>query len=579
MTHDPQVPPPADSRQLDRLTRSDNELTVIFDSDALAIAVVEGGVVVRCNAKCERLFGFDEGTLVGQPVDVVFFDGDTMRVAVREVLAVFEAGSIFRQDQLRRKRDGSELWLRVTGASVDQADPGKRAIWLFDDITQARANELRLQQTFDLQQQTFDNAAVGLMFASRRKIVRCNRRLAAIFGYQYEELVGQSTRIFYASDEEYRTVGLAGYAPILAGKPYVHEMVVRHTDGTHIWVRATGQQLPLSKPGEDIIWVFEDVTDRHIAQDALRAAQEVLEERVLQRTQELEASQNALRVLNAELEHRVALRTAELSDTIEDLRQTQAELVQADKLAALGSMVAGIAHELNTPLGNALMSASTLSDRFVELQTALARGELRKSTFEAFLSSGQEIVSLVLRSTHRAADLVSSFKQVAVDQTTEQRRIFFLDTLVEDVVSTLRPSMRNAPWIVETHVPKGIRCDSYPGPLGQIVANMVNNAVAHAFYGRTEGRLVISAVLHADQLVLEFTDDGNGIDPAHMGRIFDPFFTTRLGQGGSGLGLSISRNIATGVLGGSLSVSSQLESGSCFRLSIPTVAPNAVPMT
>ena len=143
-------------------------------------------------------------------------------------------------------------------------------------------------------------------------------------------MVGQSTRVFYDSDEEYRSAGIEGYAPILAGNAYVHERQITHKNGARFWVRATGRQVPLGTPGEDIIWIFEDVNARREAEVALQTA-------------------------HAELQARLA-----------DLQRTQTDLVQAEKLAALGALVAGIAHELNTPLGNTLVSASTLRDRFVE---------------------------------------------------------------------------------------------------------------------------------------------------------------------------------------------------------------------
>lgn len=520
------------------LQRSADELTAIFESDAMGMAIVVDGRFARCNRKYERLYGYASDGLIGKGVRTVFPDEEEFSAYLAQATAVLSTGATYRHDHLTVRGDGSPMWLRVTGTALDASHIAAGTVWLVDDITQAREHEERMRRTFEAQQMIFDNAAVGILFASRRKVVRCNLRMAAIFGYQPEELIGQSTRLFYESDEEYKTAGLQGYAPILAGEAYVQERRITHKDGSRFWVRATGRQVPLATPGEDIIWIFEDISARRDAELALHTA-------------------------HAELQARLA-----------DLQRTQTDLVQAEKLAALGSLVAGIAHELNTPLGNTLVSASTLRDRFVGMHRDVVEGKLRRSSLEKFLTDGADIADLVFRSAHRAADLISSFKQVAVDQTSEQRRSFDVRAVVDDIVSTLRPSFRRDPWVIETDVAEGLVCDSYPGPLGQIVANLVNNAVAHAFAGRDQGTLRIVGRLEEERVVLKFTDDGKGIDTTNLVRIFDPFFTTRLGQGGSGLGLSISRNIASGVLGGSLTVTSVPGQGACFRLCFPPTAPD-----
>jgi signal transduction histidine kinase len=154
-----------------------------------------------------------------------------------------------------------------------------------------------------------------------------------------------------------------------------------------------------------------------------------------------------------------------------------------------------------------------------------------------------------------------------------------LHALVEDNVAALRPSFRLVPWTLEVDIPEGIRCDSYPGPLGQVVANMIQNAAAHAFGGRSEGSLKIAAQCTSGIVNLSFTDDGTGMSAAVLARIFEPIYTTRLGQGGSGLGLSISMNIVKNVLGGDLQVRSQEGAGTCFTLTFPQVAPIHQPDT
>jgi PAS domain S-box-containing protein len=288
--------------------------------------------------------------------------------------------------------------------------------------------------------------------------------------------------------------------------------------------------------------------------------------------------------LNEELEQRVRDRTAalassnhELSTALQTLKRAQEELVHSEKLASLGHLVAGVAHELNTPIGNALTAASTLEDLSKDFRVLVNSGNLKKSTLTHFVEQCEDGAGLTTRSLRRAADLVASFKQVAIDQASERRRSFDLRVVVTEVVDTLRPTLKGQPWDVKVAVADGVQMDSYPGPLDQIIINLVLNATVHAFIGRNDGLILLSATDIGNGAVeLRCQDDGNGIPPDVLQRIFDPFFTTRLGQGGSGLGLAIVHRLATQVLGGQIRVESTLGEGSCFILNIPRLAPELV---
>ena len=273
------------------------------------------------------------------------------------------------------------------------------------------------------------------------------------------------------------------------------------------------------------------------------------------------------------LEQRVTERTLELSAAIDQLKQTQTELVQSAKLASLGSLVAGISHELNTPIGVVVTVASTLDHSMNSLRESVKSGEMRKSTLTQFLEDTTQAAQLLVRSANRAAKLIASFKEVAVDQTSENRRVFDLGTTISDNIEALRPSFRHQPWLINVDIPTGISCDSYPGPLGQVISNLVQNAVLHAFAERESGTVTITARVSGQNAEITCADDGNGMPPSVLGHIFEPFYTTRLGQGGSGLGLSVSMNIVTGVLGGTLIAQSEEGQGTRFILKFPLVAP------
>ncbi|MEW6514900.1 MAG: PAS domain S-box protein [Pseudomonadota bacterium] len=290
--------------------------------------------------------------------------------------------------------------------------------------------------------------------------------------------------------------------------------------------------------------------------------------------------ENEIRQLNTELEDRVVRRTEDLAQAkdeleamVENLKATQAQLVQSEKLAALGNLVAGVAHELNTPIGNALMAITTLNDQLAGFRSSLSTG-IRRSDFDSFLGTVDTAGDIGVRNLQRAADLITSFKQVAIDQTSAQRRRFQLADLVHEIKVTLQPTLKRTPYVIESEVPTGLEFDSYPGPLGQVLANLINNAILHGFAGRDHGTIrITAAVAPHDQISLTVADDGRGIPEDLQRRVFDPFFTTRLGQGGSGLGLHIVFNAVTGPLGGSVSLDSHEGVGTTFVMLLPRKAP------
>ncbi len=298
------------------------------------------------------------------------------------------------------------------------------------------------------------------------------------------------------------------------------------------------------------------------------------------RIDQLKQSQYELASLNEALEHRVEERTAalidsnhQLEETVQHLNQARASLVQSEKLAGLGALVAGISHELNTPLGNALTVATTLAEETRKLEQDIQTG-LKKSTLSSYLDTAKTASEIIENNLHRAADLVSSFKQVAVDQSSSQRRRFNLKQNISELLRALQPILKRQDCKLTLEIGDDIELDSFPGPLSQVIANLINNALLHAFDNQHGGNIQLSASAEGPEHVgIVFSDNGKGIPTENLGRIFDPFFTTRLGQGGSGLGLNIVHNVVTGVLGGSIAVTSRVGVGTTFTLSLPLVAP------
>ncbi|MEN3031681.1 HAMP domain-containing sensor histidine kinase [Chromobacterium amazonense] len=254
---------------------------------------------------------------------------------------------------------------------------------------------------------------------------------------------------------------------------------------------------------------------------------------------------------------------------------TQETLVEAEKMASLGSLVAGVAHEINTPVGITLTAASHLGTATSHITGKLESGNVKKSDFQSYLETAQECCELILANSERAANLIHSFKQVAVDQTSEARRSFHLHDYLNEVITSLKPRFKHTKVNIDIQCEEDILLDSYPGALAQVLTNLVVNALIHGYEsGEIAGVILIEAHRHDDQHVsLAISDNGKGIAAENLGRIFDPFFTTRRGSGGSGLGLNIVYNIVRQRLGGNIEVHSELGQGTRFKLEMPCIAP------
>jgi signal transduction histidine kinase len=279
----------------------------------------------------------------------------------------------------------------------------------------------------------------------------------------------------------------------------------------------------------------------------------------------------------ARINTHLALRRAnrELQDLVATLAKAREDLVRNEKLAGLGALVAGIAHELNTPIGNSLMAATTFEMQTDEIGGHLASdGGVTRKEFAHYIENARMSVDILSRNLHRAADIVTNFKQVAVDQTSSQRRSFLLAEVIAGNLLTLQPTIKRTPFVIQQQVPAELMMESYPGPLGQVITNLINNAIVHGYEGRGEGLIAVTARLSSHGWVtLSVEDHGVGIAPADVPRIFDPFFTTKMGVGGSGLGLNIVHNIVTEILGGDIRVGSELGGGTRFTLTLPMSAP------
>lgn len=290
---------------------------------------------------------------------------------------------------------------------------------------------------------------------------------------------------------------------------------------------------------------------------------------------QIEAEQQVLK-LNHELEDKVSQRTEALKDsneellsTLEKLHQFQGQLVESEKMASLGDMVAGVAHEVNTPIGLGVTASTLLSDKLDEIKECFEDKTLKSSQLKKFLNESQENISIIYRNLNRAADLISSFKKVAVDQSSEEDRQFMVSELINEVLLTLAPQLKNNSTTMIVECPDNLLVTSKPGPINQILINLIVNSLIHAFDKSSEGIININVMVLSGQLHIQYKDNGKGVDDSVKNKVFDPFITTKRGEGGSGLGLHLVYNLVTQALGGSIQFESATNHGVCFDIIFP----------
>jgi signal transduction histidine kinase len=269
------------------------------------------------------------------------------------------------------------------------------------------------------------------------------------------------------------------------------------------------------------------------------------------------------------LEQKFAERTQELSDALKHLKTTQAQLVESEKMASLGGLVAGVAHEINTPIGIGVTAASTLADRTVETATAYGNKQLKGSTLKAYFNTAQISSNLILNNLNRAAELIQSFKQVAVDQSNLEKRSFAVKEYLKGALINLKPHLKKTPHKITVNGDEQIEINSYPGAFSQTITNLVMNSLRHAYPKGGAGNLRFELKLDSERLIVEYSDDGCGIPIENREKIFEPFFTTARAQGGTGLGLHIIFNLVTQKLQGNISVQSEVGVGTTFILNLP----------
>lgn len=312
------------------------------------------------------------------------------------------------------------------------------------------------------------------------------------------------------------------------------------------------------------------ILEQEVARKTSRLSQVMLD--LEQRKNELEMRQEKLEKEISQrrtMENTLRQSNQRLESSLNHLRETQQQLIESEKMASLGGLVAGITHDVNTPIGISVTAASYLREKLDSLDSALTNKELTQLQLQKFIEEGRESLSLLDNNLHRASDLISSFKQVAVDQASDAIRDINVKRYIEELIQSLQPHLKKSSHKIELNCADDlfIRCPA--GALSQIFTNLILNSLRHAFDGIEQGTMIIDIELRDSELHVVYKDDGNGLSEDALTKLFNPFFTTKLNDGGSGLGTHIVRNLVTQTLQGDIDATSQPGEGLTYTFSFP----------
>lgn len=500
------------------------------------------GTLLNANPALARIMGYDT------PEQLIKNIGDMTRTVYVHASAQAEYQRLMHRDGVVHefeyqvfRQNGEIRWLSDSATVV--RDPQGEVIryeGTVRDITDQKRAEDAIAEGRRLLQQVIDTVPAVINVKDRDlRYVLMNRYMAGIFGVEPKDAIGRTTTDLMSrygaqkTDENDRRV-----LRLKKGLGFYEEEYLDSAGNLRQWLVNKLPLLDADGEIENIVTVALDIGERKRSEQEMRRSKE--------------AAETALR----------------------NLRETQASLIEAEKLAALGRLVAGVAHEVNNPVGISLTVASALERRAENFAAEVARGELRRSSLKEFLAVSQDASSQLVANLNRAAELIQSFKQVAADRNYSDKRTFDLADLTEQVVMSLRPGLRKHNLTLTVDCQPNLIMSSYPGPYGQVLTNLFLNAVAHAFPDGRPGAIDIQAREQGkDNVEIIFSDNGCGMSLDVRRRAFDPFFTTRRDQGGTGLGLHIVYNIVTNRLGGRLDLDSEPGRGTRVQIILPRVAP------
>ena len=525
------------------LARERARLKTLINTAVDGIVVIDDhGMVLSFNRACERLFGYDESEVLGRNVNVLMpapyhDEHDTYLSRYRQTGDAQIIGKGREVEGLRK--DGTTFPLEL---SVGEAEfEGERNfIGILRDVTDRKRAEEKLRRSEAQVRTIIETAVDGVILIDEVGSIRMyNVACEAMFGFTSEEVLGENVKLlmpdpYYRQHDSY----LANYRK--TGERKIigigREVEGRRKNGTTFPMELSVGEASL-EGATTFVGILRDISERKHAEEAMRKS-------------------------NVELER-----------AIHDLTQAQDQLIQSEKLASLGALVAGVNHELNTPIGIAVTASSNLARMTREAEKALNQDSFDSAALRKYFESAQRASDIILSNMDRAAELVRSFKSVGTDQISEGRRKFELREVLDSLIRSLQPTIRRKSQQVALECDTVVPMDSFPGAVSQVITNLIMNALTHAYDGEEAGHVVVAveAAKKGADVTIRVSDDGKGISDEFLPRIFDPFVTGDRARGGTGLGLHIVHNLVTNTLRGRLTVRSSQGEGTEFTLTVPRI--------
>ena len=514
--------------------------------------------------------GLKPGEVVGRSARVMYQENTDI---IREMESAYNGniikydqviGDFFLEDYIAPFYDKNGEIEGVFGASID--------------VTERKLSEIELEKTQALYE-ALRESIPGIIYIYNElgELIFWNKSHEIMTGYSKEELDHRSIMDWYKDDiisQQAVKIGLEDAQKNGYGEA---ETNLQCKDGSIKPIFATAS--PIKIEGKDcFVGIGVDISSRIEAENKLQELNSTLEEKVEQRTQELNEANQDLTSLNEELSimneslmamnEEVQAMNEELANTNEKLVVMQEFLVESEKMAALGGLVAGVAHEVNTPLGIGLTAASHLSDISTDLLMQHQKGPLADKDIVSYLEDIEKASQIIFKNLNRAAHLIQSFKKLSVDQTTEPKRAFEIGSYIDEILLSLSPSLKMSRIKIITCYHEAITINGYPGSIAQLITNLVMNSLKHAYHPGDSGEIHIETMRHNAMVRIVFSDDGLGMDEKTLNKIYEPFFTTDRSSGGTGLGLAVVYSIVTQQYEGSINCSSKLGKGTTFIIDI-----------
>ncbi len=522
---------------------------IVQGSDDAIISKTLDGIITSWNSGAQSVFGYTEFEMLGNPI-AILIPPDRMAEEEYFLQKLKGGGRIDHFETERLHKNGHRINVSVTLSPI--RDRAANVIGI-SKIARDTTRQMKLLASDQIARAVLQSSDDAIVTKSLSGLVTgWNPGATRMFGYTAEEMLGRRLDVLFPADRQTEEQFIL--ERIAEGEHIDHFETVRlRKDGTPVHVSVSIS--PLRDNWGKIIGaskIARDITEKKHTEELLISLAHELEEKVIDRTRDLVATNAALTSANLELQ------------------RAHVELMRREKMSALGVLIAGVSHEMNTPLGNSLTVGSSLNDELAKFEMEVSTGKITKNRVMEFNHHLHVGLDLLLKNLARAIEQIIQFRQVSVDQSSEQKRYFDLKTIVADNLAVLQTQFKDTNHRIVVEVPDRLMMHSYPGAIGRIITQLVLNSLQHGFTDDMNGVVTIRAELQGDSHVqLICADNGKGIPAELLGRVFDPFFTTHMGQGSSGLGLNIVFNLATLTLAGTISVDSKVGDATTFSIVIP----------